>query len=69
MPEDAEWRGKKDKRDAIGRGTKLWPVFLMPDEEGIAMENENEVSRFGIFAMPPDEKMGSEASMEEQRDM
>lgn len=41
LPEDAEWRGKKDIRDAIGRGTKLWPGFLMPDEEGIAMENEN----------------------------
>lgn len=28
-------------------------------------ENGNGVSRFGMFAMPPDEKMGSEASMEE----
>ncbi|KKY36994.1 hypothetical protein UCDDA912_g02999 [Diaporthe ampelina] len=60
MPEDAEWRSNKDVRDALGRGTKLWLGWgLMPDEEGIAMGNENEngVSRFGIFVVPPDEEM------------
>lgn len=66
LPEDAEWRSKKDIREAVGRGTKLWLGWgLMPDEEGIAMGNENEngVSRFGIFAVPPDEETGSEASL------
>lgn len=66
LPGDVEWRNKEDIRDALGRGTKLWLGWgLMPDEEGIAMGNENEngVSRFGIFAMPPDEETGSEASL------
>lgn len=70
LPEDAEWRSRRDVRGALGRGTRLWLGWgLMPDEEGIAMGNENEngVSRFGIFAVPPDEETGSEASMEQRR--
>lgn len=68
LPRDAEWRSKGDIRDALGRATKLWLGWgLMPDEEGIAMGNENEngVSRFGIFAVPPDEETGSQASLRE----
>lgn len=43
----------------------------MQDEGGIAKgnKNENSVSRFVIFAVLPDEKMRSEASMEERRDI
>lgn len=43
-----------------GRRTRLWLGWgLMPDEEGIEMGNENEngVSRFGIYVVPPDEEM------------
>ncbi|KAK2603065.1 hypothetical protein N8I77_009549 [Diaporthe amygdali] len=65
LPEDAEWRSKADIRAALGRATRFWLGWgLMPDEEGIAMGNENEngVSRFGIFAVPPDEQTRSDTS-------
>lgn len=71
LPEDAEWRSKADIRAALGQTTRFWLGWgLMPDEEGIAMGNENEngVSRFGIFAVPPDEQMRSELSMGQRRD-
>lgn len=71
LPEDAEWRGKEGVRAALGRGTRLWLGWgRMPDEEGIAMGNENEngVSRFGIFVVPPDEETGAEASVGQRRD-
>lgn len=66
LPEDAEWRGKEGVRAALGKGTRLWLGWgRMPDEEGIAMGNENEngVSRFGIFVVPPDEETSSEAGV------
>lgn len=70
LPEDAEWRGKEGVRAALGKGTRLWLGWgRMPDEEGIAMGNENEngVSRFGIFVVPPDEETSnSEASVEQR---
>lgn len=70
LPEDAEWRGKEGVRTALGPGTRLWLGWgRMPDEEGIAMGNENEngVSRFGIFVVPPDEETSnSEASVEQR---
>lgn len=72
LPDDAEWRGKAGVRDALGKGARLWLGWgLMPDEEGIAMGNENEngVSRFGIFVVPPDEETGSEASVDQGRVM
>ncbi|KAL1872739.1 hypothetical protein Daus18300_004285 [Diaporthe australafricana] len=69
LPEDAEWRSKTDIMEALGRQTKFLLCWdRMPDAERIAegSENENGVSRFGIFAMPPDEGTGSEASLEQR---
>lgn len=61
LAEDAEWWGMVGARPALwGRRTRLWLGWgLMPDEEGVEMGNENEngVSRFGIYVVPPDEEM------------